>query len=360
MLNLQDVKTLLHEEEDTLSLYLNVDNAVPENQAASPAWGIALKNALRDIEAELEDHQKAGWKAVQERTEAFFHSYRPRSKGLVMFVTAEDEQVYELPIPTENEAKFGRPLVVPLVWKLDEYEPYLVVMTDQEEAHFYISYLGETEFEEGLEIDLEEYDFGQKTLMPATPAVVGGRPLTQGSHRDEFEDTIDEHRTRFYRDVVEATRRMTEETSAKRIILGGSEQSAHAVHNLMDDKLQAQVVSVMSIPMRYAPHEIFRDIEPVALNYERDQEMDLMQEIIDFAKSGGRGALGAEAVEKAFEMQQVEMLVLSWPLEDTRAANQLTHQALTLNSKIELVHGAAAIKLNEEGQGIAARLYFAV
>lgn len=361
MMNLDNVKTLLNEE-TTLSLYLNVDNAVRENQATTPAWRIEMKNRLRDLEAALDESQQDTWKGVVERLELYLKAYVPRSKGLVLFVTPSDVQAHELPVPVENQAGFGRPLVAPLLWAMDEYEPYLVVTVDQEEAHFYLSYLGGTEFEEGMEIDLEEYDFGQKTLMPSASAVTGGHMLTQGNQRGEFEDMINEHRARFYRDVVQAAQRIADRNDADRIIIGGSEQSAHAVHNLMDDTLKARVVTVESIPMRYSPKEVFDHIEQTALNHERDQELELVKQVIDFAKSGGRGALGRKDVQRALEMQQVEMLVLSWPPQDGSmdGLNSLLQQVLELNSKIELVHSAAANLLNDEAGGIAARLYYAL
>ncbi len=362
MMDLQEVKVILDSEE-TLSLYLNVNNAVPENQADTPAWRIELKNALQRLEADVTQNQREVWTAVKNRVENYFEMYKPQSKGLVLFVTSDAEQVYELPVSVENEAAFGKPLVAPLIWQMDEYEPYLVVMVDQEEAHFYHSYLGQTDFEEAMEIDLEEYDFGQKTLMPATSAVMGGHPLTQGSHRDEFDDTLNEHRARFYRDVVETTAKLISAEHVQRIILGGSERSAHAVHNEMDDQLRKQVVMVKSIPMRYTPTEIFAQIQEESLDYERERELKLVNEVVDFAKSRGRGALGHEAVEQALTMQQVELLVMSWPPEDDNAleaANAILRRVVALNSKVELVHGAPAMKLNEEGNGIAARLYYAL
>jgi hypothetical protein len=355
------VKALLDTDE-TLSLYLNVNNAVRENQADTPAWRIELKNALQRLEADLGESRRGAWKAIRERVDRYFNDYRPQSKGLVLFVTPDDEQVYELPVEVENAAAFGKPMVAPMIWQMDEYEPYLVVMVDQEEARFYQSYLGQTDFEEGMEIDLDEYDFGQKTLMPATSAVMGGHPLTQGSHRDEFDDTLKEHRARFYRDVVETTAKLADRESIQRIILAGSEQSAHAVHNEMDDTLRKQVVTIKSIPMRSSPTEIFSQIQQESLNNERDREMELINEVVDFAKSGGRGALGQAAVEKAMTMQQIELLVMSWPPEnmDMNTVNGILRRLVALNSRVELVHGAAAMKLNEEGQGIGARLYFAV
>ncbi|MBZ0292281.1 MAG: hypothetical protein K8L99_06905 [Anaerolineae bacterium] len=359
MLNLENVKSLLGQTH-IFSLYLTVDNAVRENQANTPAWEIELKNGLRRIEENLPEAQQETWASIRERINAFFDDYQPSSKGLVAFFEEDNEQIYPLPVPVEPRATFGAPLVSPLVWVLDEYEPYVVAMINQEEAAFYFSYLGGTSFEEAMEIDLEEYDFGGKPLVPATAAVVGGHKLTQGRNRDSYEAMIEEHHERFYRDVADQTEAIASDKAVHRVILAGSEQSAHEVYRLLDESWRSRVVNVLNIPLRTKVSDIFERIHPIAVNYERDQEMDLVNEVIGFAKADGRGAIGKEAVENALEMQQIETLLMSWPIRDIEQADSLVRQALLLNSQIELVSGAAAIKLNNEAEGVAAKLYYHV
>lgn len=359
-IDLDEVKNVVaHDDDHTLTLYLNVDNATPENQATTPAWRIWAKNTLRDLPAALNDEQKAAWPFIHDWVENFLADYEPSSKSLLIFAGSSYQQTYELPVPVENQATFGKPNVGALLWAIDEYEPYLIALVDQEKARFFTSYLGSTSFDQAVEIDLDEYDFAQKTLMPSSSAVAGGHSLTQGSNREAFEDMIHEHRARFYREVVDIIEKLLKRHNTRRLLLGGSEESAHAVMNEMPDSLKACVVSRVNVPMRTPTAEIFEQMQPHALNYERDQEMALVNQVIDFAKSGGRGALGRKSVQDAMDMQRVELLVLTWPTNDLDYANELAFRALQLNSKIELVHGAAADRLNKEG-GLGARLYYAL
>lgn len=360
LIDLDEVKSVIaHDDEKTLTLYLNVDNATPENQANPPAWRIWVKNVLRDLLARLDDGQARAWPFIRDWVQNYLEHYQPTSKGLLIFAGSSFQHAYELPVPFENTVAFGKPNVGPLLWALDEFEPYLVALVDQEKARFFTSYLGSTDFQQGMEIDLDEYDFAQKTLMPSASAVTGGHGITQGSNREAFEDMVSEHRARFYREVIEAIEKLMQRHHIRRLILGGSEEAAHAVKNLMPDKLKEQVVNVVNVPMRYTTQQIFEHVQPYALNYERDLEMDLVNQVIDFAKARGRGALGRKAVEEAMEMQRVELLILPWPTDDAEFANELAFRALQLNSEIELVHGAAAARLNQEG-GLAARLYYAL
>lgn len=358
MLNLENVKSLLGEAH-VLSVYLPVDNALPENQADTPAWRIELKNALRRIEENLPE-DAATWPDIRERADAFFADYKPGSKGLAAFFDETDAQVYPLPVRVDADVSFGAPVIAPLVWVIDEYEPYLVLMVDREEAAFYFNYLGSTAFETAMEIDLDDYDFAQKSLVPSASAIAGGHKLTQGINRDAFEAMIEEHHARFFRDVAAQTEQIASEKDLHRIILAGNDQTAHEIHRMLSEYWREKVVNVLNIPKRTKVAEIFENIYPIAVDYERSQEMDTVNEVIDFAKAGGRGALGKKAVEQAMEMQQIEMLLLSWPAHDPEYANALVRQMLMLNGEVELISGAAAAKLNREADGIAARLYYSI
>jgi len=360
MIKLDDVKNLLSQTDDhTLTLYLNVDNAAQENQAANPGWYVWAKNALRDLHKNAVNGDASAREKIGESVQNYLNDYQPQSKGLLIFAGESFQQIYELPLYFENQISFGKPCVTPLLSAIDEYEPYLVALVDQETARFFISYLGELGFQESIEIDLEEYDFQQKTLMPSASAVAGGHGITQGSNREAFERMIDEHHNRFYREAVDVIQKLADKNHIQRVILGGSEQSAHAVHHLMPDALKGRVVDVVSIPKHYSTSEIFQHVLPSAQEAERKYELDLVNQVIDFAKSRGRGALGEEAVSNALDMQQVDLLILPWPSPKTELSNDLATRALQMNSDIELVSGEALERLNAEG-GVAARLYYSL
>ncbi|MFN8417813.1 MAG: VLRF1 family aeRF1-type release factor [Anaerolineae bacterium] len=359
MLNLQDVRDLLEQvKEPALSLYLNIDPAVAENQATTPAWRIWLKNALRNKANELSDLEAFSWKQMVARLEAYLNQYRPTSKGVALFITADELRDYEVPLSLENRIEVGAPFVTPLLWLLDEYEPYVIALIDQEQAHFFTAFLGQVGQQDQLELDIADYDWGEKTLSRIRTSGAGGI-ASQGSNRDAFEAMLDEHRARYYREVAAHIEELCQRHEARRIILGGSEASAHAVQRLMPEQVANKVIAMLPVPLKLSPTEILARVLPRALEYERQQEQELVNEVINLAKSEGRGALGKNSVLAALEQQRVEMLIVPYPVENEALAAELPLKALASSSVIELVHGEAADRLNEEG-GLAARLYYAV
>jgi hypothetical protein len=343
MISLEDVRRLSGElTTPGLSLYLRVDPGYLENQAATPAWRIWAKNAIRDLEANVADDQKAVWRAARAKAEAFLESYRAESKGLIYYASEADERTLALPLPFDNQAAFGEPLLTPLFWKIDEYERYLIVLVDQEEARFVTAYLGSAADEMTLETDLDRYT--QATL-------------NQAANRDAYKDMVDEYRRSFYRSVAAEIESLEREQQTTRIILGGASESAHAVRQQLPERLAAQIVDQVNIPMRTPNHELVKVIRPIAEAYERKFETELLSSVIDAARSGGRGALGRDAVLKMLDDQRVSLIVAPWPLRDEELLQSLPARSFQSGSQIEIVHGDAAVQLEEVG-GIAARLHY--
>ena len=71
------------------------------------------------------------------------------------------------------------------------------------------------------------------------------------------------------------------------------------------------------------------------------------------------GAAGWLAVHKALEMQQVELLILPWPVPDDSQATDMVLKTFASGGMVELVHEEAAATLGGAG-GVAARLYYAL
>lgn len=355
MLNINDLQNLLQTDSDkVLSLYLHVDPAHQPNQNETRAWNIYVKNALKTVA----NTDGIDSDAIAKHTKQYLDNYSPSSKSLVLFVN-EDGVIkdVDLPIAIDNYHAVGEIDVVHLLWAMDEYERYLVVLVDSEQARFMSAYLGGATENDEMKIDFDDYDFRNKQFIHVNQSAQGDG--LQGSGGEQFEAMKDEHIRRFHDDVAEQIREAINDTGANRVILGGSEQAAHQVQRLMHDTIKNRMVDILPITLEASESDVASAIRDTALNYERSQELDLVNEVISLAKSGGRGALGVDDIRDALEMQQVELLVLPYPMDDENVASNLTSMALEVGAEIELVHGSAAARLRQEANA-AARLYYAM
>ena len=154
--------------------------------------------------------------------------------------------------------------LVPLLWALDEYERYVIVLVDSEQARFVSAYLGRATTEDAMTIDFDDYDFRNLRYLNNSRAAKRGQPMAQGATSDIFEDMRSEHVRRFHRDVAEQIRTAIGDTHASRIVLGGNEQAAHQVRDLLHDPLKAKVIDILAIPMQADDHIVADAIQQAA------------------------------------------------------------------------------------------------
>lgn len=358
MIDLADIHRLISQPDadQTLSLYLMVDAARLENHAAVPGWRIWAKNALRELSGKHGEDEN--FVALRKQVEERLDGYHGHGKALALFLTPSGVQEFELPVPlTENSAAYGRASLAPLMWLLDEYQKTLIVIVDQERSRFISGYLGTAAREGSHNNDFVAYDFPEKTQMPS--GHMRGSRVAGGSNRDAFAATEGDHRRRFYQEVAAQARHIKEELRVERVILGGSDEAAHAVKAEMHDSVAKCVVAIVPIPQWVDDGEVVRQAAPFVAEYERKREVEIVDEAIGFAKSGGRGALGFAEIADCLERKQVELLILPWPIEDADFRDRLPREALAAGAKIELVSGAAAERVKAEG-GAVARLFYVI
>jgi hypothetical protein len=333
----------------TLTLYVRTDASLLENHAAIPGWRIWMKNALHALGDRFPDDATVS--SLCARAEQLLGEPRAGCKALAVFLTPASEWILPLPVPLpENVAAFGRAAIGPLLWVQDEYRRTLIVVVDKERARYVSGYMGAASREGAHVNDFASYDFPEKTQMPHGDRTMGG------SNRDAFAATEQDHRRRFYQEVAGQVRLLMSELQVERLILGGAEESAHAVQRELHPSVASQVLAIVSIPHYVSDEEVVRKALPVVVAAERERETALVGEVVDFAKSGGRGALGPTEVAACLERKQVELLLLPWPGED-EGMEAMARDALAAGATVELVSGEAAARVVAEG-GVVARLFY--
>ena len=169
MINLFDLRHLLElSHAPMLSLYLAVDPALPENQAAVPAWRRWLKTALREMENELEEQHSAAWFEIHKALEGVLESYAPNAKTLVLFCGKDFLQSFELAVAINNYISFGEPALTALLQLIHQHKSYLLVFSDHETARIWLVALNSIEYEEERRLEWYCEDWREMTLMPAT------------------------------------------------------------------------------------------------------------------------------------------------------------------------------------------------
>jgi hypothetical protein len=276
----------------TLSAYLNMNPANPENRAR--AYAIRLKDALKENRVP---------KDLSERVLAYAEAEQPRMRTLVLFAVPDGPfEVYWLRTDLPEEVRWGEPYVAPLELAIDEYEPTGVALLDAKKFRFYLTSLGE--IEQGLKAAnvFSTAGWREITISPSMTRPRGG------TARDLFERRLEEWTRRFYKEMGEELRRLVEKFGVRRLILAGPEERTAAFRAALPREVKELVAARAHLPLGASQGEVIQRIFEVEEQLEREHEKQLLADV------GERGVRGLEATLKALAEGRIYLLVAPWPL----------------------------------------------
>jgi len=345
-----------HAEESYLTLYLLTDPSHPANQSQTPAWRVFLRNAVAEVEANLDPVQSKQWKSVRlsdaspekawartrKRLDKYMTTYRTEGKALALFVSPGSAYSFELPVRLDNAYYYGKPHIQEFLWAADEYEQHFVALFAEDQARL-------------LRVALSR-SAGDTTIVSDQASL---RSMHKSADSANITSRADELTRRFVRGVAaEADKYFLKTPDAERIILGGNQEIANAVLGQLHPAVQEKVIAVLPIPIGLPAHEVAARIAGAAEQGERDHEAALVAEVIDQARARGRGAKGFTAVGRALERGAVRLIALPYPAPaDT--AEPILLQAVRAGATVEFLHGEAADAAQAAG-GILAQLYYPI
>jgi hypothetical protein len=342
-----DLERLLRDApDDVLSLYLHVDPADPANAHVVPHWRYELDRWFDSTNEALPDARRPSFLAAREQVVKRLAHTPIVGKTLVMFATADSVSTTSLPFALPVVHEFGPARVDPLLWAIDEYEHYLIILVDRDRVRTVSAYLGNPQAEHP-ELEPEGH--------------WGNKHFSRSGHSQNIEAHEQTWQHRWLKAVAaELQTHVGSKPGLARIILAGADEQAKALRQELPIGLRRAVIGVVAMPFELEDHQVIERILPLAIAHERSVELDIVRTVIDHAQQGERGALGDQAVGEALEAHQVRRLILASPAVDPQLSADFVRRSFACAAKIEFVHGDAATLLREHGKqgGVAADLYW--
>ena len=320
----------LHDDVGELSFYVGIS---PDGQAnPQPTWRIEIKNRIRDLRQKVRDEEvHERWKAVHDRLDAleadldeFLDPSRP-GRGRAMFVAVSDghRETVTVQVPfSERVLLRDNAYIRPLVSAWDEGRPAGILV-----AYRGGSRLLEWQMGEVRELETDTFDFGDAHLADEKGGPVAANPqrMQQGvSHRERFEDRLDENRKRFLRSSLEDYLKAGKERGWDRLVVAGESKLRQWVIDHLGGANDLRVVEADQLWETETPHTIATTVWPTLRAMHRERERDLVVKARDRALSGNAGALGLRDVLGALNEGRVAHLLFSTDVSFTgyRSADQ--------------------------------------
>lgn len=292
-----------------LSLYLDVNPATHDNSVT--AFSLRAAEAMRALGLD------AGYtRQVTDRLKQRFA--RAEGRTLAIFAGEDLGELFdayflqtELPFLAAEDgalAHWGRSLVAPLLFALDQRERYAVIYVAADRVRVFEAFLGQIDEMVDYARNVDTDDWVPYREARRSPGVGIGVAARGGADVDTFQDRMEEATARLYRSLIPEVARRMEEERNDRIILVGQPGAVSAFRGLMGGGLQERVVGTLPPPANpgAAAHEWLPLVQELIDTTEAEHELALLNRVRE------EGVWGLQETLTLLQDHRLHTLVVPW------------------------------------------------
>lgn len=295
MISRQDLERLaqLKSDHGILTAYIRLDPRLRflRQQAAAQFKG-ALKAAQRQIPER--------WRNALDRESShvlnFLSDLEPTGRGLVIFSCRPEElwEVLPLEILVPNLVDIDTTTKTGVLSAVLEESPRLVVaVLQRDKAQIYIAEQGTSE--------------GKSQVASEVP----GQHKQGGRSQMRFQRHIDFHVTEHQKKVADELASLGE-TGPFALALGGTDEAVEELLKTLPAPIASRVIGKFPVDYKQdTEQQIVEHAELVWKNRQQFEEVQLVDQVFDAAKSGMRGVLGIEPTLSALVEEKVRTLLIA-------------------------------------------------
>ena len=295
-----------------ISLYLSLT----PNQNGREAHDQFVRKVFADRAKALpaESPERESFDTDVERIREYLDSPRQQSsQGLAIFACAGAElfEVIPLDTPFDDHWLFvgSTPHLYPLAKLVDTYPRYVALSLDTNKARIQVFSLAAAERTEQVVSD--------KTR----------RNSKGGWSQARYQRRADNVHMHHMKEVVDTLEKIVREEKIDQIVIAGDDQAVVKLREQLPQALADKIVDVVKL-QRNAQDASFLETTFDAIRM-KDAETDAekVQELMDEWQSGGLGVAGPEATLSAFQLGQVDELIITGSVESLKPVQKLPDAA---------------------------------
>ena len=237
----------------------------------------------------------------------------PSSNGLAIFASAGAEFFEAIPLeaPFDNHSLFigSVPHLYPLAKLIDTYPRYAAVMLDTNKARILVFSMAATERDEKIQ--------NEKTR----------RSQKGGWSQARYQRRAENFHLQHVKEVVETLDKIVREESINHIVVAIEEVAVPLFNEQLPKHLAEKIVDTVALERHAGGSNILETT--LASLREKDAETDAekVEQLLDAWQSGGLGVAGPEATLTAFQMGQVDELIITASPELLKPVQKLPDDA---------------------------------
>lgn len=278
-----------------VSLYLNLQADDRGRDRFDTFLRTSLPERLRTYPAEGPERQSLEQDGEQIR--AYLATVEASANGLALFACAGADLFEAIPLaaPIDEHRMYisSNPHLYPLARLVDEYPRYALMVADTNSARLFV--VAANAIEQSTQVE-----------SPKTK-----RHKVGGWSQARFQRHVDNFREQHAKEAVDVLTRIVRNERIGAIVLGGDEVIIPMLRQYFDKDIAAKVVDVVRLDIRTPDHAVLQKSMAAIQQQDVQTDRERVEALFDAYRSGGLGVVGVEATQRAFELGQVDELVIS-------------------------------------------------
>ena len=346
-----------------ISLYLNMRPDQHGRDNFEPFLRKELAERIRTYEPERPE--RSSLEADAGKIREYVASQLDRSaNGLALFACggADLFEAVQLaaPVPEHRLYISAQPHLYPLARLMDTYPRYAVLVADTNAARIFVFAANAVERTETIQ--------GTKTK----------RHSMGGSSQARYQRHVENFHLHHAKEVVEALDAIVRDEGIESVIVAGDDVIVPLLREQFPAELASRVVDVLKLNIRSSERDVIDASIAALQRRDADTDRERVRDLLDAYRGSGLACVGAEQTRKAFELGQVDELVISavpekivdpartgsgegteaGPLSpNEQAASELVAQARNTSATIRFIEDASLL---EPVGGVGAFLRFKI
>jgi peptide subunit release factor 1 (eRF1) len=302
----------------------------------SPFPVISLYLSLTPNQNGREDYQKFVRKVFSERARALppdsperqsfetdaerINQYLEREhdravQGLAIFAASGADLFETIPLETPFDDHWmfvgSTPHLYPLAKLVDTYPRYAAVLLDTNKARILVFGLAAAQRDEKI--------VGDKTR----------RSSKGGWSQARYQRRADNVHMHHMKEVVETLDRIVREENLTQIVIAGEDVALPKLREQLPAHLAEKIVDTIKLDRNASGDSILETTLTAIQQKDAETDAERVQELLDEWQAGGLGVVGPEATLTAFQMGQVDELIITGSVDSLKPVQKLPEGAAT-------------------------------
>ena len=333
-----------------ISLYLSLT----PNQNGRENWDQFIRKVFNERGKSLraDSPERGSFDKDAERIRQYLDQPRDATcQGIAIFACSEAELFEAIPLETPFDDHWmfvgTVPHLYPLAKLVDTYSRYAAVTLDTNKARIMVFGLAATEREEKIVSD--------KTR----------RTSKGGWSQARYQRRADNVHMHHMKEVVDALDKIVREEKIDQIVISADETALAKLREQMPQHLTDKIVDTVPLGRDAAGNLPESSFDAIRVK-DAETDAEKVQELMDEWQGSGLGAVGPEATLRAFEMGQVEELIITGSVDTLKPVQKLPEDSASqMKAETSAPQGVAdearlnlSAELIKRAQQTAARIRF--